>query len=101
MVAKFIILARFADIDYSSSQEEEAFMASPYDLRILYSNIKEKIGRLGKGSLLIKVFSQIRSSLALVELIIPTMAEARISKMSTSNSGTNIVPCTSLLPLLM
>ena len=42
MVAKFIILARFADIDYSSSQEEEAFMASPYDLRILYSNIKEK-----------------------------------------------------------
>lgn len=45
--------------------------------------------------------SQIRSSLALVELIIPTMAEARISKMSTSNSGTNIVPCTLLLPLLM
>jgi hypothetical protein len=41
-VVKFIILARFADIDYGSSQEEEAFMASPYDLRILYSNIKEK-----------------------------------------------------------
>ncbi len=39
--AKFRVLAHFADIDYSSSQEEEAFMASPHDLRILYRHIKK------------------------------------------------------------
>src|ERR671910_1140694 len=44
-IVKFRILTRLADMDYSSSQEQEAFMASPYDLRILYSNIKEKLWR--------------------------------------------------------
>ncbi len=40
---KFTILASFGDIDYSSSQGQEAFMASPHDLRILYSNQKKRI----------------------------------------------------------
>ncbi len=42
-VLKSTILARFGDIDYSSSQGQEAFMASPHDLCILYSNQKKRI----------------------------------------------------------
>jgi hypothetical protein len=45
---KFVILARFVDIDYNSSQKEEAFMVSPHDLHILYSDIKEKQGGHGR-----------------------------------------------------
>ena len=41
-VLKSTILARFEDIDYSSSQGQEAFMASPHDLCILYSNRKRE-----------------------------------------------------------
>jgi hypothetical protein len=48
--AKFCVLTHFADIDYRSSQEEEAFMASPHDLRILYSNMKERYGGQSRGS---------------------------------------------------
>src|SRR5215218_2909190 len=40
-IARFCILAHFTGIGYSSSQGNEAFMASPYNLRILYSNIKK------------------------------------------------------------
>jgi hypothetical protein len=54
-------------------------MASPYDLYILYSNLrKNRVGR--KGSLPTKGFSQIRLSLALVELTASTIAEPELVK---------------------
>src|ERR671917_1093233 len=48
-VLKSTILARFEDIDYSSSQGQEAFMASPHDLCILYSNPKKRTERQRRG----------------------------------------------------
>ena len=48
-VLKSTILARFGDIDDSSSQGQEAFMASPHDLCILYSNQQKIIESQRRG----------------------------------------------------
>ena len=48
-VLKSTILARFGDIDDSSSQGQEAFMASPHDLCILYSNQQKRIESQRRG----------------------------------------------------
>jgi hypothetical protein len=41
-IVKFCVLVRFSDIDYSSSHEEEVFMATPHDLHVLYSEIRNQ-----------------------------------------------------------
>ena len=82
--AKFCVRTHFADMDYRGSQEDGAFMASPHDLHILYSNIKEKYGGQSRGLGRIKVFAQIHLPFGYVEVIIFTIAEAGTSKMITS-----------------
>ncbi|HWS20697.1 MAG TPA: hypothetical protein VN239_08390 [Nitrososphaera sp.] len=41
-IVKFCVSVRFSDIEYSSSHEEEVFMATPHDLHVLYSEIRNQ-----------------------------------------------------------
>ncbi len=72
-VLKFTILVHFGDIDYTSSQGQEAFMASPHDLCILYSNQKKRIESQRRGlttnQSLLKLFAR---NLVNVRLLPPT-----------------------------